>query len=719
MGERDAARSGGPGAAAGGNARAVAGRGPLGHGRLRIVLRRHRRLIVGAVAVALAAAGIALATAPPQFRATAVVAGVEAMTAAGDAAGTRNAKADGDFERVASTPKARRVVDQLKLWENPEFTRLSVSQRLAADVLALIGRRPKDDTEAVRQRAMRRFQDAVTVRSRGNAGLLEIGFTSRDPAIAAQAANALAAAYVDEMRAGRADSTLRAMDALRERVETLRARLRQSERAVEAYLAEHKIRSDTERTMIEGQIAALEKERDSARQRTVEARARLARLEQAAGTREDAAARDEALQSRSAQRLRATYAAVVRREAELSIAYGSRHPRLARTRVEIANLARLIDGEIARAAAGARDAAEAAQAVEASLERELARLRDEAAQGRRADARLRELQQEADASRSRFEQALDHAKAAVERQSLRVPDARIVSRAFTPGRPQYRPFIPALLAAAVGGLAAGLGLAFAAQGRGRGYRTCADVEAELPVACLGFVPLLPSPGRKGRGAGAERAVSEDLHRFGIAHPAARETECLRAILKKVGPTGPRRPGEVLLVTSALPGEGCSTVASNLAHLAARGGARTLLISPGFAQPPLAARHGAAIAALVKSVRSEIAVEHAVGREPASGLYSLAAPGRGAFRDAVIEGDEARFRGMLDAARKTFDLIVVDGPAIAMTVRHRLPLDHADRVLLVVEWRRTAREKVAAALRAIGTRIDKIAGVVLNKVDRGE
>src|SRR5262249_40813704 len=172
-----------------------------------------------------------------------------------------------------------------------------------------------------------------------------------------------------------------------------------------------------------------------------------------------------------------------------SAALGSQHPTLQRVRAQLADLRRQIDSEITRILAGVRNEYEVAKSREASLEADLGRIKDQAARFDRADVRLRELQREAQANRTLFDQFLARSKETTEQQSLQIPDARIVAPALAPVRPN-RPGAPLLLlVGAAASLTLGMGLALVLEHLDRSYRSIAEVEHRLSMPCLGLVPL--------------------------------------------------------------------------------------------------------------------------------------------------------------------------------------------------------------------------------------
>jgi succinoglycan biosynthesis transport protein ExoP len=76
----------------------------------------------------------------------------------------------------------------------------------------------------------------------------------------------------------------------------------------------------------------------------------------------------------------------------------------------------------------------------------------------------------------------------------------------------------------------------------------------------------------------------------------------------------------------------------------------------------------------------------------------------------------RMRDLISSLQLEFDYIVLDGPPLLPVVDARALAALADKVLLVAEWGRTARATLSEASRALAPAADRVAGVVLNKVN---
>jgi polysaccharide biosynthesis transport protein len=696
-----------------------------------LIVRRHAHLIGTVVVLVLASAAAALLIVPARYSATATIIvdprqpRVTASESVLSGIGSDAAAVESQVDLITSSALAQRVIERLDLTHDPEFTSVSTVQRLATGLLSVVGINRSADEEARVSWVLRRFQENLDVRRRGLTYVIEVSFTSMVPAKAARIANAVAETYRDDQRSAKVDATMRASTWLNDRIEELRAKVRDSDKAVADYKAANNIVDTAEGIkLIQRQVETLNQQLILARASMAEARARLEQVQQVSAQSGNPAALNEALQSPVVANLRVQYAEVARSEAELSAALGDHHPSMVRVRAQLADLRRQIDGEIGRILTSVRNEFDVAKSREASLEGDLTQLKERAAKFDQADVRLRELQRESQANRALFDQLLVRSKETTEQQSLQLPDARIVAPALAPVRPN-RPGMSVLFVVAVAGsLVLGIGLAFIVENLDRSYRSVAEIESDLSMPCLGIVPAADAaPARDGplaavlrRAAPRSRAV-RNLIRAVLDRPSSPFAEALHSVRARLRPPSRREhQGDVLVVVSAMPGEGKSVIAGNLAHASAKTGARTLLIDGDLREASLSAAYPDAKAGLVDVLQGRIALRGALLQDPRSGLSVLTAGARPDTVNVLTQSDDGRLGAILRECRELFDVVVVDSPAILPVADGRRLIECGDRVLLVVEWKRTGRETVIEALNAIGPGVDKIAGVALNKVD---
>ncbi|MEA2936172.1 MAG: polysaccharide biosynthesis transport protein, partial [Variibacter sp.] len=446
-----------------------------------------------------------------------------------------------------------------------------------------------------------------------------------------------------------------------------------------------------------------------ARSRKAEAQGRLERVRETGRQGGNPAALGEVLQSQVIGNLRVQYAEAARLEAEYKTLYGDRYPLLMTIRAQLADIRGQIDREIARVVAGIRNDYEVASSRETVLEADFTKLKQQSETLGQADVALRGLEREAQANRALFEQFLARAKETTEQQSLQIADARVVSPALTPIKPQRPSAILVLMMALACGAILGVGVVLVREQLRRGFRTADEIEHWLALPSLGILPRQTDNGGNRR----EPAARSGAAHYAVNNPLSDYAGGLWAVMTRLRRSASASPGEVLVVASALPGEGKSTFACNLALASAASGTRTLLIDGDIYAAGTSRLLNLRGPGLCEVLAGKAKFWSATLKDKATGLCVLGAREAVRSAGALETVDSKAVAAFLSEHRQQFDLIVIDSPAI-LPVDGGLFAECADRAVLLVEWERTERAAVLEALAMLGPLKQKVAGVVLNK-----
>jgi succinoglycan biosynthesis transport protein ExoP len=271
----------------------------------------------------------------------------------------------------------------------------------------------------------------------------------------------------------------------------------------------------------------------------------------------------------------------------------------------------------------------------------------------------------------------------------------------------------------------GCGAAFARERLDNVFRTPKQIEQALGIECLGILPAIEAKsGRRRTAASVEelagRSIAQDL---GIARqvvltPFSRFTETVRAI-KVAADTNVTSPRDVKVVglVSAVPAEGKSTVAANLAQLAAHGGGRALLIDADLRNPSLTrlmAPH--AEWGLLELLQDHAVIADIVWRDPITGLDFLPAVLTAPIAHTSELLASKRMAELLTDIRAEYDYVIVDFPPLAPVVDAKAGSHLVDAFILVIEWGQTSPEIISEALGSAELVQSKLIGAVLNKAN---
>ena len=383
------------------------------------------------------------------------------------------------------------MVERLKLADDPEFAPppgiVDTIKALFASSESAPGASPEEIGKA---KAVERLQKRLKVVRQRTTFLIDINASSHEPAKAAAIANAVAEAYFLEQVRSKYDATKAAADWLNQQIEALKARVLATDKAVEDFRAGNNLIASQGVTVNDQQITDLNNKLIEARVQTAEAYAKYDQVQRIADSGRDPGSVAEALSSDTIVRLRAQYADLAKNGADLASKYGARHPAMATVRAQLRDTQRLINEEVQRILQSRRHTYEVAAAREASLQRSLDELQGVSTDSGQAQIRLRELQREAEANRTLYELFLARYKEASARESLEMPEARIVTKAEAPIRPSF-PKISLLLGLALL-LGPGLGSVFAlaADYFDRRIKTLEQATAISELPGLAAIPLV-------------------------------------------------------------------------------------------------------------------------------------------------------------------------------------------------------------------------------------
>jgi polysaccharide biosynthesis transport protein len=281
------------------------------------------------------------------------------------------------------------------------------------------------------------------------------------------------------------------------------------------------------------------------------------------------------------------------------------------------------------------------------------------------------------------------------------PSAFVVSEAQPPVWPDGPPTILIALGAALVGLCVGAAIAILRDAMNDTIRDSRQVEHALGMECLGIVRR-----RAAKGVAAEDATVQRT--YAPEHPELRRLSAtvLEASLRDMRTVG---------VTSTVPGEGATTVAIGLAQAVAAAGKRVLLIDgvPDNRSVSRWAANLSGISARSSSSGPRPSVPDRIVEGP-TGLHVL--PLREPSDGNIYSIGPALPDGVLDDAAGSYDLVIVDMPALVSAPDVRAAAQSLDGVLLVVKWGTTESELVRQALRSAGEARPKFVGAVLNMAD---
>jgi len=617
-----------------------------------------------------------------------------------------------EIDIIMSRAVIDRVVKKLDLENDPEFNNKGQSWRTWINPVNWLRKSNEADKQEQDERektaTARAIQNNLTVTNDGRSFSLYLTFQSSDPKKAAAIANTIADEYLVDQLEAKYEVTARANKWLSERLSTLRQQVESTEHVVEDFRDKAKLIQIDGGTVAARQMQEINMQLITARAVTAQAEARLRSAQsmvRSGGGIEGAA---DVLSAPLIQRLREQEAEVRRKEAELATRYGERHPNMINARAERADIERKIGEEVQKILRSLSSEVQIAHAKETQLQSDLSRLEGKAGSELKDTVQLRQLQREADANRTLYENFLGRFKQTSEQQEMQLPDTRIIARADVPEEPNFPKKWLFLIAGAIFGAAMGIVAAYLIEYFDRGYRTSPQLEEGTGLPVIGQVPSLKTISDR---------PPED---YVVDKPLSAYSESLRTVRTAIHFSNVDHPPKTVMVTSSAPSEGKTTFCLSMARSLAAGGNKILLIDADLRRPRLArllevAADGKDLSALLTGVCT---FEQVLRHDPlVSKLDIIPAFGRAPNAQDLLGSKQ--MKKIIEEAALKYDLVIIDTPPILAVSDAAMVARVVDTSLFIVKWATTSRDTVVQALKQLKSLDCRIAGTVLNQVNLNE
>jgi capsular exopolysaccharide synthesis family protein len=546
-----------------------------------------------------------------------------------------------------------------------------------------------------------------------NTYLLLISYRNPDPRLASGVANAIANSYRDHTYQLRYTSSANLSTFMEKQLEELKAKMERSSGALMQFERELNVINPEEKTSIlSSRLLQLNTEYTSAQADRV--RKEAANQSIRGGTLEAA---QVSTQGDSLKALTERFDDAQQKFAEVKTHYGSNHPEYKKAATQLAEVERQLDTTAQNIKA--RVEIEYSQAVrrEAMLQKAVQETKAEFDGLNARSFEYQSLKREAEADKSLYEELVRKIREAGINASFQNSAIRIAD----PARPAVKPVFPnlklnVLLAFLFSSLLA-VGMAVLSDVLDTTVRDPEQVTRMVKADVVGSLPVVKN--WKGR-LGPVPAIG-DSHALVPAgangdHAIAGYDEAIRTLRNSILLADFDRRLRSILVTSASPGEGKSTIAAHLAVSHAQQGHRTLLIDGDLRRPSVHRRFDIPSALGLSNVLvSELPWQDAVVKLPnLPGLDVLpAGPTSRRAADLIGRG----LQQMLEEASAEYDLVILDAPPLLGFAEPLQMATVVDGVLVVTRAGETSRKAVASVVATLRRLRAAVVGVVLNEVNK--
>jgi succinoglycan biosynthesis transport protein ExoP len=686
-----------------------------------IVLRKHQWLILFFLLAIVSIVSIATIRMQPVYQATARVEIDRENTNAMHFADSDSYDMYVDLEDYITT--------QSKILQSETLAMLTVKS-MGLDNLPEFGGNPAkpmkpaapgSEASLHRPRSLGAFLDRMTIKRVPNSRLLDVTFESTDPSLAARIVNAHLNNFIEENFRSRYEAATQASNWLSGQLNEMKIKVENAEDARLAYERQNQIWTIDEKNDISSQKLAdlnkqlTEAQADRINKEAVYHLAQAGNYDAIAAVRESAVIQD-ILKQQSA--LSAQYTDAVNQ-------YGPKYPKVLRLQAQLKDL----DGLVAREKTNIGNQMEAE--YHGSRQRELLlknALDEQKTQTNQMAEKLVQyniLKREADTNKQLYDGMLQKLKEAGITAGLRSSNIRVVDPALIPSGPSRPNKTRNIMLSVLVGLIGGIGLALLREYLDNTVKTPDDVETLARLPSLAVVPSLTNSNGKRNGrfakllkapviAGKEGRAELISHNM----PQSQMSEAFRALRTSLLLSQADHPPQVILMTSALPREGKTTAAVNLAVTLAQLGDKTLLVDADLRKPginralSLVDGKHAGLSSYLAGVSSLdlITVPH-----PA--ITNLAAIPTGPIPPNPADLlSSRRLTELIAELRTRYKFVVIDSPPIMAATDAVILSVLVDGVLLVVRSGETPKEAFTRTRDLLAGVKCRMLGVVLNAVD---
>jgi capsular exopolysaccharide synthesis family protein len=608
-------------------------------------------------------------------------------------------------EILKSRDIAVRTAAALKLWQYrehaPRGTAPGVMQSMGR--FFGLGQAPTPRTEAeLAALTGEKLMEKLSIEPVRLSQLVKVSFESSDPVLAAKVANAVASNYIEADREARFTVTQQANTWIQARMSTILKSLANSEAQLQAYREKLGLvnLAGSSETLINQQVTQINQRLADARAQRMQLESTYREIERIRDgdysrvpgvvhnpTLAQAQAKELEAASQMAnisQRLGVNHESYKQAEAALNDARNS----MSRLRQQIALSARL--------------EYEAAMATEQKLEAQLALARGSVQQVNRQEFQLSVLEREVATNRQLYDMFMSRAKETNLTADLQAAVARIVDPAVVPAQPLKPRKGLIVVGAGVMSLLLGAVVALLLARLDNTIKSGEDAESRLHLPVLTALPRID-------------ATQGIAARFFLEQPASRHAEAIRTARTGVLLSNLDDSSRRVLVTSSLPGEGKTTLCTNLA-LAHSQTKRTILLDADLRKPQAGTRLGIAPDAkgLSNFISGTAELHECLHTVPGSTLMVMPAGTQPPNPQELLQS--RRFAEVLDLLSAHAEIVIIDSPPVEVVSDAMVIAPLASSAIYVIKAMSTATPVVRKGLKHLERAGAQIMGVVVNSQD---
>lgn len=620
------------------------------------------------------------------------------------------------YKILASRSLALRVINALNLKDNPEFKSdekskgFSIRGFLGSLIKPLIKRESQDPDKGTHKEGdvnqsglISSYLGRLNITPVRGSRLVNISFTGTNPEEIKRIVNRHASEYIDSNHEVRFAASNDAVEWLQGQILTKKELVEKAENALQRYKEKKKIVSLEDRqNIIVQKLEDLNSKLTDARTERMELETIYNLTKKYAGKPKMLETIPEIMEKGLISELKNEHIGLRTEIKKLSKRYGKNHPAMIRAVTKAEDLKIKIGEELVRIAKSIEAKYKMALSQEESLSKALEEQKVVALQLNRDAIAYNTLKRESEGERAMYEILLKRLKETDITGELQTSNIRIVDPAETPRAPIKPRKKRNILLGSVLGLFIGIGLAFFLEYLDNTIKRPEDVEQYLGIPLLGIIEKIRTK------INSPELITQELPKSVIA-------EAVRSIRTSVLFSMIDKPRKLIMVTSAVQGEGKTFMASNLAYAIAQTGKNTLLVDTDLRKPRLNE--------VFSVIRKPGLSNHLIGEcNLESIVKTTSVPNLSIITCGIIPPNPSEIlestlmEKFCKEVRDKFDIVIFDTPP-SMTVTDAIVLSkNIDGVIITIKSGSTVKNTVKRCISQFTSSRCEILGAIVNYVD---
>lgn len=651
------------------------------------------------------------------------------------------------FEPVATQPLEGRVADsgnRSNEWNREEFYNTEQfilrSKAIALPVVRRLGL-TSDEGFAFGTKSTKRTLKPLMTESEAAAALVAglsvkpvrdsriaiVSYSDANPERAARVLGAVLESYIEQRRADSARTSTDASEWLQNREAELQRELARSEAQIDDYRRDKQMLSvsaDDQAEMLRARMAQLTADVTRVESERARVGSRRGELRKIDGVDPSNLPATELAESQVLVRLRERYVqAAEELEALVGSGRGAKHPEVAATQSRRDAARTLLLAEVANIKASVEHDYDALSKQIASLQALIGAAEREALRVNQLAIEFKRLERARDTNEKLYSVVNERSKELDVTRQMRPAMAHVVDEPEVPRVP-YTPQPRRIVGLGVlFGFALGIALALLREQLDATLKAPDHAEELVGRPILGLLPQLQQ-------LGSSRTTLDALRKSSISKrpsrrsllggkpeipPSVELAEAMRGVRTNLMLGAGTRGHQVVLLTSAVPGEGKTTVTAALASSLAGTGKKVVVVDGDLRRPRL---HR--LFALPNAVGVGEVLTGAVTLDEA--LADSGEPGLAVMRAGHVTSSSSEafhrpeFTALIRELRSRFDYVLIDSPPLTAVTDGAILGTHADSVVFVVRANYSKKPLIRRATRVLYDVGATVVGVVVNGVD---